>query len=70
MCDYESGGYTVTFPAGITRVSFDVNITDDDVFEGLETFSLTITSSSLPSHVTRGDPYTATVIIVDDEERK
>ena len=70
MCDYGSGRHSVTFPAGVTRVSFNINITDDDLFEGPEAFNLAFVSSSLPSNVLLGYPTRATVTIVDDEERK
>jgi len=68
--DYNSGPYTVTFPAGMTRVPFDVPIIDDNTFEGNETFMLTIDSSSLPSYITAGDPDEATVTIVDDDRKQ
>ena len=48
---------------------FDVKITNDDIFEGNETFSLHITPLSLHSQITPGTPLTAIVTIVDDEER-
>ena len=47
--DYGSGPYTVTFPAGVTSVSFDVPITDDNILEDDETFDLIISSTSLSS---------------------
>ena len=69
-CDYDSGRHSVTFPAGVTHISFNINITDDDLFEGPEVFNLAITSSLLPSNVFLGSPSRATVTIVDDEKRK
>ena len=70
-CDYGgSRRYSVTFPPGVTRATFNINITDDDIFEGPETFILSIISSSLPSRVTRGSPNRATVIIMDNDECK
>ena len=67
--DYYSGPYSVTFPAGVTRVSFNVPITNDNILESDEKFHLTIEigSSSLPSGVTVGNPYQTTVTIVDDD---
>ena len=65
--DYESGPYTVIFPAGENIVPFDVPIIDDDVLEKIEAFNLIINSSSLPSHVAAITPYQATVIIVDND---
>ena len=53
----------------MTRVQFDVPINDDDIFEGNEDFTLTINSSSLPDDVTRGNPGSATVTIVDNDRK-
>jgi len=68
--DYNSGPYTVTFPAGMTSVTFDVPITDDNIFEGNENFMLTINQSSLPTGINCGDPGEATVTIVEDEGKE
>jgi len=65
--DYNSGPYPVTFPAGVTSVTFDVPITDDSILEDNENFMLTIDQSSLPTNVNRGDPGGATVTIVNDD---
>ena len=67
--DYDSGPYTVTFPAGETRIPFNVTINDDDIYEGNETFMLTIDETSLPGGVVRGNPGQATVTIVDDDRK-
>jgi len=67
--DYGSGPYTVTFPLGVTRVSFNAPITDDNILEGNENFTLTIDSSSLPDSVTRANPGSATVTIVDEDRK-
>ncbi|XP_065885723.1 hemicentin-1-like isoform X3 [Dysidea avara] len=61
--DYDSGPYTVTFPAGGTRIPFDVPIYTDDIFKHDKDFTLTINPSSLPDGVTRGNPGSATVTI-------
>ncbi|XP_065884189.1 uncharacterized protein [Dysidea avara] len=65
--DYDSGPYTVTFPAGVTRVPFDIPINNDSILENDEDFTVTINPSSLPADITRGDPGSATVTIVDDD---
>ena len=65
--DYISGPYTVTFPAGMTRVPFNITINDDDILEGNENFMLTINPSSVPTGVTVGTPDQATVTIVDGD---
>ena len=67
--DYGSGPYTVTFPAGVTSVPFNVSITDDMICEGNEDFTVTIDPSSLPTGVTVGNPDQATVTIVDDDRK-
>jgi len=66
--DYNSGPYPVTFPAGVTRVTFDIPITDDSILEGSENFLLTIDQSSLPS-VICDDPDEAIVTIVEDDSK-
>ena len=67
--DYDSGPYTVTFPAGVTRVPFDIPINNDSILENDEDFTVTINPSSLPADITRGDPGSATVTIVDDDRK-
>ena len=49
----------------MTRVAFDIPITNDTIYEGNESFTLTIRGNSLPSRVSRGNPGKATVTIVD-----
>ena len=68
--DYDSGPYTVTFPAGKTTVIFNIPINDDNILEGNENFNLTINTSSLSDGVTRGDLDQVTVTIVDNDDRK
>ena len=65
--DYYIGNYNVTFPAGETRVSLIVLISNDDALEGNEAFGLSIDSNTLPSGAIRGSPYSVTVVIEDDE---
>ena len=67
--DYGSGPYTVTFPAGVTSVPFDIPINDDDILEGDEDFMLTINPSSVPTGVNVGNPDQATVTIMDDDRK-
>ena len=68
--DYQSGPYTAMIPAGSTSASFDVNITDDNIYElPPQTFHLTIAQTSEPFLAiltTRGQ---ITVIIVDDDRK-
>ena len=64
--DYNSGPYNVTFPAGVTSVSLNVAIKNDNILEGNETFMFIIANSSLSNHIiTTGDHDKATVIIID-----
>ena len=65
--DYNAGPYSVTFPAGKTRASFNVKITDDTLVEKNEKFFLSIDQSLLPSDVIIGDHSQTTVTILDDE---
>ena len=65
--DYEAVA-TVTFPASSSTVeSFDINILDDNVYEGDETFRITIDASRLPSWVKVGSQASAVMTIMDDE---
>ena len=68
--DYTVGPYYVTFTAGYTSATFDVNITKDNVFEESEYFTLTIVSSKLLDrkkvYVTRDNRSQTKVIIIDD----
>ena len=65
--DYTSGLYTVTFPAGVTMVAFDIPISDDMILESVENFTLTINQTSLPTGVSQHTSSKATVNIVDNE---
>ena len=65
--DYNSGPYIVTFLAGVTHVVFNVTITEDNILEDDENFSLTIDSFSLPSNVTVDNLSQATVTILDND---
>ena len=65
--DYDSGPYTVTFPAGQTSASFDVPINDDITCEDDEDLTLVIIRRTLPDGVTRDGASRAVVILVDDD---
>ena len=68
--DYNSGPYLVTIPAGENDVTFTITITDDDIREMSETFSLIIDPSSLPNGVTSSSNVTVTILDHDGEGRK
>ena len=59
----------VRFSAGETRVSFDVNIIDDDLMENSETFRITIYDLSVPYGITLGSITSAEVTIVDNDSK-
>ena len=52
------------FPAGSTSASLNISITNDDIVEMNETFSLTITP---PNDIMAIDPDHAVLTIVDDD---
>ena len=66
--DYTSGPYSVTFFAGVTSVPLNIPINDDNIFEDVEFFFITI-NSSLPTSVMFGYPYEALVVIVDNDRK-
>ena len=66
--DYGSGPYTVMFPAGETRVPFNISINNDRIYEGNEDFMLTI-NPTLPVGIMVGTPDQATVTIVDNDRK-
>ena len=67
--DYTGGDYPVIFPARSTKESFSIPIVDDDTFETDKTFFLTlvIPQPAQDIGVTKGDPFMATVTIINDE---
>ena len=68
--DYTSlgAGATITFPAGTTRMGFDITITNDNVSEQNETFTamLAVIAGQTPARVSTGAPNPTTLEIVDD----
>ena len=64
--DYDFGPYNVTFPAGVTTVSFNISIIDDYILEDNENFTLIINTDSLPDGVITGNPSRVTMIIIND----
>ena len=65
--DYNSGPYTVQFDVGVTRISLNVLITDDNISESAETFNLSINVSSLMQSISVGvnDSTTVTIAVSD-----
>ena len=65
--DFYFGSHTINFDAEMTSVQFNVSINDDNIYEGNETFNLSINSSTLPNKVIVGNPGQTTVTIVDND---
>ena len=65
--DYKSGPYFITFSAGVTRVSFVVVITNDNVLEGDEKFSLSIDRRTIQPYQRVRNSNQVTVTIYDDD---
>ena len=57
------------FPAGVTRVPFNVTIIDDDILEHDETFTLTTDLFTLPNRVTIGSSSHAIITIINDDSK-
>lgn len=62
--DYTGGSGTVTINKNQTSKTFTIPIADDSLYEGNETFTVSITA---PAGSTLGSPSTATITIVDNE---
>ena len=67
--DYSGISFSVTFPAGVNAMNFNVPIINDNIAELAESFTLDleIPPASAAMGVEKGSPDTATVNIVDDE---
>ena len=64
--DYYIYSYYIGIPAGMTTVSFSIQINDDSLIEGYESFNIYVHEDSLPN-VYVGSHNRATVTIVDDD---
>lgn len=64
--DYNGGRITVIIPAGALSHLFAINITNDNIAECNETFSLAMKSVSLCG-VAIGSDNTSEVVIIDDD---
>ena len=65
--DYISGPYSITFPVNVTRVEFNIEIINDNLYEGNGDFMLAFDQSSLPTGFFLGNINQATVIIEEDD---
>ena len=68
--DYSLGGTDLTIPSMGMLSMVSIDVTDDDILEGDETFTITLDISSLstqyPDHTFRTST-TSTITILDDE---
>jgi hypothetical protein len=64
--DYQTTNGVLTFDAGETQKSFQVTILDDNVYEGDETVTLSLSNPS--GGATIGTPSEATLTITDEED--
>jgi hypothetical protein len=62
--DYTAASGTLTFNPGELSQTFNVDITDDSVYEGVETVNLALTT---PGNATLGSQNTAVLTITDNE---
>ena len=67
--DFTSGVYAVLFPAGVTRVTFNVTIIDDNILEHDETFTLAIDLSTLPNRIIIGGSTHTRITILNDDSK-
>ena len=67
--DYGSGPFDVTFTAGMTNASFNVPIINENLFEGNETFTVTIVPSLLSNRIIKGTGCDVTVTIINDDSK-
>ena len=67
--DYGSGPFNITFMAGMMNASFDVPIINENLFEGNETFTVTIAPSSLSNRIVKGTGCDVTVTIINDDSK-
>ena len=65
--DYNTGPYVFTILSGMTSIAVNVTIISDNILEENEIFYLTVNSFSLPDDVTAGNPFQATVTILNDD---
>ena len=67
--DYDSGPYTITFPAGATSVSLNILVYDNQKYEENKNFTLIVSNDSLPHGVVVGKPSQVTLIIRNDDSK-
>ena len=68
--DYAAGLYSLTISAGQVTVPLDVSINSDNLLEDDEIFRLFIVPESMPYFFSRGNPSTASVIIMNNDGKQ
>ena len=61
--------HNIFFPAGVTRVTFNVTIIEDNILERDEFFSLSVDPLTLPDRVTAGNFNDTTITIMNDDSK-
>ena len=70
-CDaIQSGEFKLRISSGTTTLKFPINITDDNVYEGDESFTLTIVNLIPDYGIKYINPFKVKVTIIDDEKSK
>ena len=67
--DFNFGPRNISFSAGMTRVTFNVTIIEDNILEHDERFSLSVDPLTLPNRVTIGTSSHTTITIIDDDSK-
>ena len=65
--DYDTGPFTITFPARTTVVYLNIPTINDNTVEDDENFTLTFNSSTIPEDIFIGDDSEITVTIANDD---
>ena len=67
--DFNLRTRSISFPAGVTRVTFNVTITEDSVLEPNENITVGINPITVPSTVTIGSFNNTTITILNDDSK-
>ena len=68
--DYTTGPYSVIISAGMTNISYNIIVTNDNLLENSETFYIFLNPALLPSGVIVGDINQAAVTIINDDGKQ
>ena len=67
--DFIFGQRNISFPAGVTRITFNVTIIEDNILEHNESFSVSVDPLTLPNRVTIGTSNHTTITIIDNDSK-